>query len=102
MSEWKNDGASRLLDVVLQDVWVLYRINKDDGDECLPLLAFRRDTVNEHFLKYSKESRLLSSHVGIRNILSNICYYDTKHHQQQLCEKQRRCKVCNRTLASAR
>ena len=26
--------------VVLQGVWVLYRINKDEGDETQPLLAF--------------------------------------------------------------
>ena len=29
-----------LVDVVLQGVWVLYHINKDEDDESLPLLAF--------------------------------------------------------------
>ena len=29
-----------LNDVVLQNAWVLYDINKDEGDESLPLLAF--------------------------------------------------------------
>ena len=28
-----------LNDVVLQNAWVLYDINKDEGDESLPLLA---------------------------------------------------------------
>ena len=28
-----------LNDVVLQNAWVLYHINKDEGDESLPLLA---------------------------------------------------------------
>ena len=46
-----------MVDVVLQGVWVLYRINKDESDESLPLLAFKRDVVNEIYLKYSKEGR---------------------------------------------
>ena len=41
-----------------QGACVLYRINKDEGDESLPLLAFRRHIVNVIFLKYSKEGRL--------------------------------------------
>ena len=40
---------------VLQGKWVLYRINKDEGDESLLHLAFQRDVVNVIFLKYSKE-----------------------------------------------
>ena len=78
-----------MVDVVLQCVWVLHHINKDEGNESLPLLAFRRDVVNATFLKYSKEGRLSSSNVGNQNILSD----DTKHYQVQ-SEKQGRCKVC--------
>ena len=44
-----------MVDVVPQVMWVLYRINKDESDESLPLLAFQRDIVNVIFLKYSKE-----------------------------------------------
>ena len=69
--------------VVLRDVWVLYRFRKDEDDEFLPVLAFRRDVVNAIFLKYSKEGRLSSTHVGIRNISSDVCYDDTKHYQVQ-------------------
>ena len=36
-------------------VWVLHHINKDDGDESLPLLAFRRFVVNALYLRYLKE-----------------------------------------------
>ena len=43
-----------MVDVVLQCMWVLYRFNRDEGDESLPLLAFRRDVVNAMFLKHSK------------------------------------------------
>ena len=58
-------------------------INKDKGDESLPLLVFRRDVANATFQKYSKEGRLSSSQVGIRNIASDVCYDDTKHYQVQ-------------------
>ena len=80
-----------MVDVALQAVWVLYRINKDEGDEDLPLLAFRRDAVNAVFLKYSKEGRLSSSQTGIRNIPSDGYYDDTKHYQvQSVCKKNSR------------
>ena len=70
-----------MVDVVIQGAWVLYRINKDKGDDSLPLLAFRRHVVTVFFLKYSKEGRLSSSHLGIRNIPLDVCYDDTKHYQ---------------------
>ena len=67
-----------MLDVVPQGAWVLYHINKDEGDETLPFLVFRRHTVYAIFLKYSKEDRLSSSHLGIRIIPSDVCYDETK------------------------
>ena len=70
-----------MVDVVLQGVRVLYRINTDEGDDFPPLLGFRRDIVNVILLKYSKKGILSSSHVGIRNIPSDVCYDDTKHYQ---------------------
>ena len=57
-----------MIDIVILGVRVFYRINKDEGDESLLLLAFRRDVVSAVFLKHSKEGRSPSSHVGIRNI----------------------------------
>ena len=68
-----------IVDVALQGAWVLYCINYGKGDESLPLLAFRRDVVHAIFLEYSKESKLSSSHPGIRNIPSDV-YDDTKHY----------------------
>ena len=68
-----------MLDVFLQGAWVLHCMNQDKGDESLPLLAFRRDVVNEIYLEYSKEGKLSPSHIGIRNIPSDVCYDDTKH-----------------------
>ena len=67
-----------MVDVVPQGAWVLYHINKDEGDESLPFLVFRRHTVYSILLKYSKEDRLSSSHLGIRNIPSDVCYDETK------------------------
>ena len=73
-----------MVDVVLQGVWLLYRINKDESGESLPhRLSFRTDVVNVFFLKYSKKGRLSSSHVGIRYMVSGVCYRDTKHCQVQ-------------------
>ena len=67
-----------MVDVAVQGLWVFHRINKDEGDESLPLLALRRDVVNAVFLKYSKEGRLSSSQVRIRHIPSAVCYGDKK------------------------
>ena len=72
-----------MVDVVIRVAWVLNRINKDKGDESLPLQEFRRHVVNVIFLKYSKEGTLSLSHLRTRNILSDICYDDTKHYQVQ-------------------
>ena len=44
----------------------------------MPLLAFRRDAVNVIFLEYSKEGKLSPSHIGTRNIPSEVCYDDAK------------------------
>ena len=73
-----------MLDVVIHDVWVLYGINRGEGDESLPL--FWGDVVRAIFLKYSKENRLSSSHVGIRNIPSDVSYNDTNYYQVQSVE----------------
>ena len=50
------------------------------SSEYLPLLTFRRRVVNEIFLKYSKEGRLCSSHLGIRNIPSDCNGTRTHNH----------------------
>ena len=72
-----------MVDVVLQGAWVLYRANKDESHKSLPFLIFQRNIVIAIFLKYLKEGRLSSGHVGIRNIPSDICYDDIKHYQVQ-------------------
>ena len=83
MKKWWWSPFVWMVDVVLQGARVLYCINKDEGDESLPFLVFWRHIVNAIFLKYSKEGRLSSSHVGIRNIPSDVCYDVTKHYQVQ-------------------
>ena len=83
IKKWWWSPFAWIVDVALQGTWVLYRVNEEEGDEPLRFLVFRRHIVNAIFLSYSKEARLSSSHVGIRNILSYICYDDTKHYQVQ-------------------
>ena len=51
--------------------------------EAMSFLVFWRHIVNAIFLKYSKEGRLSSNHVGIQNIPSEVCYGVTKHYQVQ-------------------
>ena len=63
-----------MVDLVLQGAWVLYPILSYPKMKSLPLLAFRRHVVNVISLKYSKEDRLCSSHVGTRIIQSDVCY----------------------------
>ena len=53
-----------MVGVVLQKRWV-YRNNKNEGSESLPILVFVGDAVSVIFMKYSKEARSSSSHVGI-------------------------------------
>ena len=72
-----------MVDVVLQGLWALHPINNDEGDESLPLLALLKDVVNTIFLKYSKEGRLYSSDVEIRNVPSDVCNDDAKYYQAQ-------------------
>ena len=47
---------SMTVDVVIQGVWILYYINKEKGDQSLPLLAFRKH-VNVIFVTYSEEGK---------------------------------------------
>ena len=54
---------------------------RNEDDESLSLLTFRRDVANVIFLKYSKGSRSSLIHVGIRIVPSDVLYDDTKHYQ---------------------
>ena len=74
---------------VVPTVRVLYPINKDEGDEFLPLLAFQRDNANEIFLKYLKKGRS-SLRRSIRSVPLDFCYDDLEHCQVP-SEKQDRC-----------
>ena len=72
-----------IVDVVFHGARVFYGISKHEGDESLPFLSFWRHIINAIFLKYSKEDRLSSSHVGIWNTGSDVCYNVTKRYQVQ-------------------
>ena len=64
-----------MVDVVLQYAWVLYHINKDEGDESLSLLAC---SFPEIFIR-------------LQNVPSNICY-EVAHYQVS-SKKPSQCKV---------
>ena len=67
LKNWWWSPFAWIVDVALQNTWVLYHINKDKGDESLPLLAC-------NFLKYSMEGRSSLSHVKIQNVPSDARY----------------------------
>ena len=46
-----------MVDVVLQGAWVLFGVNKDESDEYLPFLVFRRHIVGAIFLKFSNQKK---------------------------------------------
>ena len=56
MKKWWLFPFAWMVDVVLQGVRALYRINKDENVESLSLLGFRRDVFSVFFLIYSKEA----------------------------------------------
>ena len=61
---WSWFTFALMASVVLQKRRVC-RNNKDEGSESLSILVFVGDGVNIIFMKYSKEGRSSSSHVGI-------------------------------------
>ena len=62
-----------MIDAVIQGPWVFHRINRNIGDDFLPLLAFLRHATNVIFLECSNEGRLSLNNLGIRNIPSDVC-----------------------------
>ena len=66
-----------MIDVVLQNAWVLLDINKDEGDESLPLLACNFSKI---FKKKKKN----------QNVPSDVCYevahYQVPSKRQGICK----------------
>ena len=58
---------AEMVDIVLQNAWMLYHIRKDEGVESI-------------FLKYWKEGRPSSSYVGTQNVPSDVCC-EVAHYQ---------------------
>ena len=69
---------------------VLDRINKDENNGSVPLLAFRRDVVSEIFLQYSKEDKLCSSYAGFK-LSHQIFVMIHTELPGAVCEKQSSC-----------
>ena len=85
------------VDVVRQNVWILYCINKDEDDESLSFLVFQRDVVNAMRCCKSKDNRSSSSYVGFRNVPPDVRYDHAKHYQVP-SKIQGWCKVCKKNF----
>ena len=87
VQDWHPNEKMMVVFVCLNSRWYssecMNRINRDDGNESLPLLAFWIYFVYAIFLKYSKKAWLSLNQAGIRNISSDVCYNDTKHYEVQ-------------------
>ena len=58
MKKWRRALFPWMFDIILQNVWVFYRI-KDQDDESLSLLSFRRHVVNAIFVKFKGRQIIL-------------------------------------------
>ena len=58
MKKWRRALFPWMFDVILQNVWVFYCI-KDQDDESLSLLAFRRHVFNAIFVKFKGRQIIL-------------------------------------------
>ena len=76
MKKWRRALFPWMFDVILQNVWVFYCI-KDQDDESLSLLAFRR-RFQCNFCEIQRKAD--HPHVGIPNVLSDVHYDVTKHY----------------------
>ena len=86
-----------MVDVALQNTWILHRVNKEDSDSSYSLSAFRWEVVNALFLKYSSEnpSKRNLSYIAIKDVPSDVPFNDARHYRVP-SEKQGRCKVCKK------
>ena len=69
--------------VVIQGARVLYRINKDEGDESLPFYSFLKTYCPCNFSETFKERQIILEPCSIRNIPSYVFYDVTEHYQVQ-------------------
>ena len=83
MKKWRWSPLIWVIDVVFQGAWVLYRINEDEDDESLPVLAFQRHVVKYNFSEIFIGKQIILELVGIRNIPWDVCYDHPKHYQVQ-------------------
>jgi len=99
MKKWWWAPFAWMVDVAVQNAWILHRINRAEGDPNYSLLAFRREIVNAIFLKYSNDvvSKRRMSWVSVRNVPDDVRLDEIKHYQVP-SDKQGRCKVCKKKL----
>ena len=94
-----------VLDVALQNSWILYKTFKSNNEPSLDLLNFRREVVKVYFTKYRRSSQARSSsqssvvdHSQARRgaVLADI-RYDKIGHFSESCPTTKRCAHCRKT-----
>ena len=83
MKKWWWAPFAWMIDVAIQNAWILNRINRAEGDTNYSLLAFRREIVNSIFLKYSNDNinKRKMSWVSVKNVPDVVHLDKIKHYQ---------------------
>ena len=88
-------------DMVVQNAWTLYRINKEDGDPAMDFLAFRREIVGIYFSKYSlhhqKVGRPRGRILPANRRVPQEVRFDGMNHYRSPLPTTKRCAVCGKT-----
>ena len=74
MKKWRRMLFPWMFDVILQNVWVFYRIKDQDDESVSP--SFSKTCCQCNFCEIQRKA----DHVGIPNVLSDVHYDVTKHY----------------------
>lgn len=87
-----------LLDVAMQNAWLIYRLTNAAKHRPLDQLEFRRDICNAYFMKYKLErpavGRLSGRPKPLDARVPNDVRHDGKDHYMASSHTQRRCAFC--------
>jgi len=87
-------------DMIMQNAWILYRLNKSPNDENLDLLSFRRSVVQTYLQKYSQRDVTLGRPQGRnlsfeKRVPKEVREDHVDHHQSHLSTN-KRCGCCQK------
>ena len=96
IKKWWWPFFAQVLDLAIQNSWLLYRHNKSSDSPQHSLLSFRREIVSLYIQKYGSSSRKRSSAGLIKTKAEKIARFDHVDHYQSKLETQKRCGVCKK------